>query len=499
MTLNDLLEGISYVVIKGKEEILVSDICYDSRRAVPGCVFVCIPGTVTDGHYYLKEAIEKGAAAVVLEHLPLQLTEIVLDQVSVLLTEDCRKALAIMSSIYFGHPDRELRLIGVTGTKGKTTVSYMIKAVLEADGRSAGLIGTNGSMIGDEKLPLAHTTPPSYEIYRLLRQMVDRGCEYVIMEVSSQGLKMSRVWGMEFAIGIFTNISIDHIGTREHRDFDEYLYWKGRLFSQCRLGIVNRDDHYSGAIKAGYDIPFFTFGMTPDADCYCRDSTRIKEESLLGTFCKIEGMAEFCCNIGMPGQFNVANGLAAITAALLLGCGADSIQRAFQHIRVKGRTELVHWDGRYHLMIDYAHNAVSMESLLKTLREYEPGRIVCIFGCGGNRSSYRRYAMGKISGLYADLTILTEDNSRDEPLMEIIQDIIDGLKQTSGKYLVIPKRDDAIYYSMRYALEGDVIVLAGKGHEDYIEESGKRRPFCEEDIVKQIAEQLKEYQIGEDI
>lgn len=490
MTLKELLQGISYVVIKGRDEIPISDIVYDSRKTKQNCAFVCISGTITDGHRFLKEAEQKGVSAIVLEHLPVQLMDILLEHMTVILVEDSRQALACMSSNYFLHPDKEMDIIGITGTKGKTTTAHMIKAILELDGHRTGMIGTMGSFIGKKKIPIVHTTPPAYEVYRLLRKMADEGCRYVVMEVSSQGLKMSRVWGIQFAVGIFTNISLDHIGAGEHRNFEEYLYWKSQLFSQSKIGIINNDDESCEAVKKGHSIPFFHFGMNLKTDFYFSSAEQEKRDGFLGLRCKLEGRRSFSCEIGMPGLFNAYNALAAIAAANCLNCSQLAMECALASIRVKGRTELIPCGSKYHLMIDYAHNAVSLESLLKMLRSYEPQRIVCIFGCGGNRSRYRRYAMGKISGMYADFSILTEDNSREEPLMEIIKDIIEGMHQTNGQYIVIPSREDAIYYSIKYALPGDMIVLAGKGHEDYMEQNGQRVHFSEHEIVRRIVREI---------
>lgn len=492
MTLKELLQGISYVVIKGRDEIPISDIVYDSRKTKQNCAFVCISGTITDGHRFLKEAEQKGVSAIVLEHLPVQLMDILLEHMTVILVEDSRQALACMSSNYFLHPDKEMDIIGITGTKGKTTTAHMIKAILELDGHRTGMIGTMGSFIGKKKIPIVHTTPPAYEVYRLLRQMADEGCRYVVMEVSSQGLKMSRVWGIQFAVGIFTNISLDHIGAGEHRNFEEYLYWKSQLFSQSKIGIINNDDESCEAVKKGHSIPFLHFGMKWKTDFYFSSAEQEKREGFLGLRCKLEGRCSFSCEIGMPGLFNAYNALAAIAAASCLNCSQLAMECALASIRVKGRTELIPCGSKYHLMIDYAHNAVSLESLLKMLRSYEPQRIVCIFGCGGNRSPYRRYAMGKISGMYADFSILTEDNSREEPLMEIIKDIIEGMHQTNGQYIVIPSREDAIYYSIKYALPGDMIVLAGKGHEDYMEQNGQRVHFSEHEIVRRIVREINQ-------
>lgn len=494
MNLRKLLQDISYQVITGSEDTDIVNLTYDSGDIRENDVFVCIRGTRKDGHDYIREAVQRGAAAIVIEDMAAvrALEYGKMHTPTIIRVSGTRKALALMAANYYGHPERDLILVGVTGTKGKTTVSWMLKEILEKDGHKTGLMGTNGAYWGEKRIPICHTTPPSREVYELLDKMRKGGCRYVVMEVSSQGLKMDRVAGLTFECGIFTNISPDHIGEGEHKDFAEYFHWKSTLFRQSRMAIINADDPHGEEIIRESSCPFFTFGMEAKGrrlDFSAQEIQLVKTEDFLGSRFLAEDLAQ-CekteCRLSIAGRFNVSNALAAFAAARKLGCARESIQEALKTVCVRGRVEMVYANSRYHLMIDYAHNAVSLESLLRTLREYEPGRIICIFGCGGNRSRQRRFSMGEISGKLADLTIITEDNSRDEGRFCIIEDIISGIKKTDGDYLVIPDRKDAIRFSMKYSQQGDFIVLAGKGHEDYQEKNGIRIPFSEHEIVRKL-------------
>ena len=489
MTLKELLCGISYVVIKGNDEIPISDIVYDSRKTVENCAFVCISGTITDGHRFLREAEQKGVSAIVMEHLPIQLTEIHLNHMTIVLTEDSKKALACMSANYFAHPDREMMVIGITGTKGKTTTAHMIKAILEADGRKTGMIGTMGSYIGSQKIPLLHTTPPSYEVYRLLRQMAEEGCKYVVMEVSSQGLMLHRTSGFTFDIGIFTNIEPDHIGPNEHKDFDDYLHCKSMLFRQCKVGIFNGDDPHLERILEGHTCQAETFGFSEKADLRAENTRLVTGKGTLGIAYDVKGLMDFPVEIDLPGKFSVYNSLTAIAVCRHFGVTVENIQKALKNAHVKGRIEMVKVSDDFTLMIDYAHNAMSLESLLTTLKEYKPNRLVCVFGCGGNRSKIRRYEMGEVSGNLADLTIITSDNPRNEDPQAIIDDIKVGIGRTQGKYVEIIDRKEAIAYAIHHGQPGDIIVLAGKGHEDYQEIKGKKYPMDERVLIREILEE----------
>lgn len=478
MYLDNLLEQIEYTCLQGDEHTLVTDLVYDSRKADKGSVFVCIVGAVTDGHDYISDVIDKGAVAIVIEkdiELPKNITVIRVD--------NARKALAFMSAAYFGYPASKLTTIGITGTKGKTTTSYMVKSILENTGIKTGLIGTIETVIGDEVIPANNTTPESYIIQQTFAKMVDAGIECVVMEASSQGLMLNRMDGFIFDYGIFTNLGYDHIGEHEHKDFDDYLQCKSMLFKQCKVGLVNIDDEYAQDIIKGHTCKIETYGFSKDADIYATNVKLVHEPGYLGVSYQVRGLINLDVDIDIPGKFNVLNSLCAIAICRHFDVNEDDIIKALQDIKIRGRVELVPGTDNYSVMIDYAHNAMSLESLLTTIREYNPKRLVCVFGCGGNRSKDRRFLMGEISSKMADLTVVTSDNPRFEEPEDIINDIIVGVKKGPGKYIKITDRREAIKYCIDNAQEGDVIIIAGKGHEDYQEIKGVKHHMDDRELV----------------
>lgn len=483
MTIGRMLEYVEYQVISESfhAESEVTALVYDSRKIVPGCMFVCIKGAVFDGHTCVQEAANKGAVAVIVEH-DVEKPE----GLAVIQTADTRRALAELSAAWFGYPARSLKTIGITGTKGKTTTAYMVKSILEHAGWKVGLIGTIEAVIGAKKIPAANTTPESYLVQQYFREMVEQGCDACVMEVSSQGLMMHRVDGFTFDIGIFTNIEPDHIGPNEHASFEEYMQCKGMLFRQCKLGIVNADDPHSKDVILGHTCQIETFGFSDQAQLRAENMELVRGSGVLGVAYHVGGLCNFDVQIGVPGQFSVYNSLAAIAVCHHFGISEEKMCQALKEAKVKGRIELVKVSDDFVLMIDYAHNAMSLHSLLTTLREYEPGRLVCLFGCGGNRSKLRRYEMGEVSGKLADLTIITSDNPRYEEPQAIIDDIITGIKKTDGKYVEMIDRKEAIRYAIKNGQPGDVIVLAGKGHEDYQEIKGVKYPMDERDLIADI-------------
>lgn len=487
MKLSTLLVKIGYEVLAGDDHVEVSSLVYDSRKAEPGCVFVCISGAKRDAHEFIPEVVEKGAAAVVTER-PVEASA----GVTVVRTDNNRRALAYMSAAYFGYPAVKLKTIGITGTKGKTTTTYMVKNILEAGGLKTGLIGTIESIIGDEHIPSANTTPESYRVQELFRKMVDAGMDAVVMEVSSQALMLDRVAGVYFDIGVFTNLEPDHIGPNEHKDFEDYLRCKSRLFRQCRKGIFNGDSEYLTEILEGHTCEVETYGCEIQNDLVAEGVTLMKEHGSLGIKYHVSGLMNFDVEVNVPGTFSVYNSLTAIAICHHFGVEEEKIKEALANVSVKGRIELVPVSKRYTLMIDYAHNAMSLESLLTTLREYEPGRLVCLFGCGGNRAKSRRYEMGEVSSKLADLTVVTSDNPRDEEPMDIINDILVGVHKQAGAYVTIPDRKEAIAYCMKNALDGDIIVLAGKGHEDYQEIKGVKHHMDERELIAEIIQENPE-------
>ena len=487
MRLDKLLERLDYEVLQGTDQTEVTTLINDSRKAEKGSVFVCISGAVSDGHSYAADVAAKGAAALVVEH------EVdVPEEVTVIRVKDTRYALALMSAAYFGYPADKMKIIGITGTKGKTTTTYMIKSILDGVGHKVGLIGTIEAIIGEKHIPAANTTPESYTIHKYFAEMVEAGCDCVVMEVSSQGLMLHRTAGIPFEIGIFTNLGKDHIGPNEHKDFEDYKRCKGLLFRQCRLGIANVDDKYFKDVFRNATCRVETFGFSENADLRAENVKLVSRPGYLGVAYHVSGLMDFDVEIDIPGKFSVYNSLTAIAVCRHFQVPVEKIKEVLKQAKVKGRIEMIKVSDEFTLMIDYAHNAMSLESLLTTLKEYNPKRLVCLFGCGGNRSRDRRYEMGEVSGRLADLTIITSDNPRFEEPQDIIDDIKIGIGRTDGKYVEICDRKEAIKYAIANGQPGDVIVLAGKGHEDYQEIRGVKHPMDERVLIAEVLEELKQ-------
>ncbi|MCD7866977.1 MAG: UDP-N-acetylmuramoyl-L-alanyl-D-glutamate--2,6-diaminopimelate ligase [Clostridiales bacterium] len=486
MNLSYLLERLAYSCLQGSTDREVTAVVYDSRKATEGCLFLCIRGAVADGHTFASEVAAKGAGTLIVEE-PVDVPE----DVTVILVDDTRYAMAFISAAWFGHPAERLKTIGITGTKGKTTTTYMVKSILENAGYRVGLIGTIEAIIGETCIPANNTTPESYVIQKYFREMADAGCDCVVMEVSSQGLMLHRTQGFVFDYGIFTNIEPDHIGPNEHRDFDHYLSCKAMLLKQCRVGIVNRDDEHFQRILEGHTCQVETYGFSPEADLRAEDARLVGGRGYLGIAYHVRGLLDFPVEIDIPGKFSIYNSLTAIAICRHFHVSEEDMIRALKVARVKGRIEMVKASDEFTLMIDYAHNAMALESLLGTLREYHPHRLVCLFGCGGNRSRLRRYEMGEVSGRLADLTVITSDNPRYEEPQAIIDDIKTGMAKTDGKYVEILDRKQAIAYVIHHGEPGDIIVLAGKGHEDYQEIRGKKYPMDERVLIAEILEEDK--------
>ncbi|GAA6409218.1 UDP-N-acetylmuramoyl-L-alanyl-D-glutamate--2,6-diaminopimelate ligase [Blautia hominis] len=481
MRLTELLKNLEYKCEQGSLDTDVRSVVFDSRKAEKDSLFICIKGAVSDGHKYAQEVVEKGTSVLVVQD-----DVTVPEQVTVIKVPDSRYAMACISAAWFGHPAEKMKVIGITGTKGKTTTTYLVKSILENAGHKVGLIGTIEAIIGDKVIPAANTTPESYIVQQYFAQMVEAGCDSVVMEVSSQGLMLHRTAGFLFDLGIFTNIEPDHIGPNEHKDFDDYIHCKGMLFKQCRVGIVNADDEHLENVLEGHTCELETFGFSEKADLRAKDLHLVTGKGTLGIAYQAEGLMDFPVEIDLPGKFSVYNSLTAIAICRHFGVSVENIQKALKAAKVKGRIEMVKVSDAFTLMIDYAHNAMSLESLLTTLREYRPTRLVCLFGCGGNRSKLRRYEMGEVSGRLADLTIITSDNPRNEEPQAIIDDIKIGISRTEGEYVEIADRKEAIAYAIHHGQPGDIIVLAGKGHEDYQEIKGKKYPMDERDLIREI-------------
>lgn len=481
--LSKLLGQMDYECIAGTVDVQVSAVVYDSRKVTEGCLFLCIAGANADGHDFAAEVVKKGAGVLVVEKEVRLETE---KEVTVIRVADTRYAMAFIAAEWFGNPAREMKTIGITGTKGKTTTTYMVKSILEHAGYKVGLIGTIEVIIGEKRIHAVNTTPESYLLQEYLRRMADEGCDAVVMEVSSQGLMLHRTQGFTFDFGIFTNIEPDHIGPNEHADFEEYLACKGLLFRQCLVGIVNRDDAHWEQVTAGHTCTLETYGFSEEADLRAGQLELIKRPNELGVDFHVKGLMDFRVEVPTPGRFSVYNALTAIVICRHFGVETPAIQAALLEVKVKGRIEMVKVSDTFTLMIDYAHNAMSLQSLLGTLKEYEPNRLVCLFGCGGNRSKLRRYEMGEVSGKLADLTIITSDNPRFEEPQDIIEDIKTGIGRTDGNYVEICDRKEAVAYAIDHGEPGDIIVLAGKGHEDYQEIKGVKYPMDERNLIRDI-------------
>lgn len=496
MTLNDLLLEVDYICLQGSLDKFIVDLIYDSRKSIPDTAFICIIGEESDAHDYIKQVIDNGCNVLIIEKYMEELKKETVDiiksnpDITIIKTKDNRSALSYMSQALYRYPAKKLTTVAITGTKGKTTTSFMIKTILEECGHKTGMIGTTGVYIGDRHIPIHNTTPESYEIQRFLDEMVKAGCDSCVMEVSSQAIKHRRTAGMMFDYGIFTNLTPDHIGQGEHADYAEYVYCKSLLFQQSKQGIFNLDDKESETMIMASSGDVHTYGFDTDANLCATNIEYVVRDDYIGVGFYTHGMVEERFEVNTLGKFSAYNAMAAIMVTKLMGADIRSIKDALMHTFVRGRVEFVKVSDRFKLLIDYAHNAVSMESILTTMKEYNPTRLVSLFGCGGDRSKLRRYEMGEISGRLADLSIITADNSRFENVMDIIEDIKTGMDKTNGKYIVIPDRREAIKYSIEHAKDGDIILLLGKGHEDYQEIEGVRHPFDERVVIADILKEI---------
>ncbi len=486
MKLSELFEGIKYTLVKGDLETTISDIAYDSRNVKENALYMAIVGSSVDGHDYISDAIKNGAKAILVSK-----DVTVKEDVAVIKVADTRKAMAKISMRFFKYPQSKLKTIAVTGTKGKTTVSFMIKRILEEAGYKCGIIGTTGIYIGDKVYPNKNTTPSSYEIIKYMDEMVKKKIAFLVIEVSSQALKYDRVNDIIFDYGIFTNLSQDHIGPNEHPNMEDYILSKAKLFNQANYGIFNIDDPHFYDMVSGGDATIETYGYDEKADLKSIKTELVREDNFIGIKLTTDGVIKDTFKISSPGKFTVYNALAAMLTCHLIGIDTKYIKKALSDFHVKGRVENVPVSDDFTLLIDYAHNGASTESILSAIREYKPKRIVTIFGCGGNRSKDRRYEMGEMAGKYSDYCIITEDNNRYEEFNDIANDILVGMKKTACKYTIIPDRKEAIKYAITTANKGDIIMLIGKGHEDYKEIKGKRYPFDERVVIKEILDEIK--------
>ena len=490
MKLKELLVGLEGLKAKGDLDLDIKGIESNSKNVEEGFLFVAIKGFQVDGHKFIDSAIENGAIAVVVEE-GCDLKAIKgLEKVTVVMAKDTRRALAIISSNFYKNPSKKFKLIGVTGTKGKTTTTFMIKEILEKAGKKVGLIGTiatyiNGKRLGDSE----RTTPESLELQKLFSQMVKEKVEVVVMEVSSQSLKLHRVDGCDFDIVLFTNLSEDHISPNEHPDMQDYFNSKLKLFEMCKVGIVNTDDLHGAKIPDMFpDSQITTYGIDNFANVLAKDITITN--SYVDFRVKITDRNERVKTC-IPGRFSVYNSLAAICVAQKFGIDPETIKQALLEVRVPGRSELVNNKLEIPIMIDYAHSPESLENILQAVKSYTRGKVISLFGCGGDRDAGKRPIMGEISGRIADFTFITSDNPRTEDPEKIVKQIEEGIKKTKGKYKVIVDRTEAIKEAIKMATKRDIIVLAGKGHEPYQEINGIKHPYDERIIVNELIEEIE--------
>lgn len=462
----------------------IKDIVYDSRKAEPDTAFVCLVGAKSDGHNFAKMAYDKGSRLFFAQK-KLSLPE----DARVIITEDTRITLAELSRQFFDYPDQKLKIIGITGTKGKTTTSNIIAQILNNSGKNAAVIGTNGIIINGVRTPTVNTTPESYELYKSFNDMVKAGCDHCVMEVSSQAVKLSRIHGIEFDVGVFTNLSPDHIGEGEHADYDEYRACKAGLFSKSKVSVINCDDGDSSYMIEAAAGKVITYSVK-DGDCCAYNIDRWSEPGCLGVKFKCrynDVITEL--KISTPGIYSVYNALCAYAVCLQCGVNATQIIKYLPATRVKGRFEIVDALPDATVIIDYAHNGLSLESVLKTIKEYEPKRLVVLFGSVGDRTQLRRRELAEVAREYADLAIVTSDNPGNEDPDKIIDEICSYLADTP--YVRFADRSEAVEYALRNAEEGDVILLAGKGHEDYQLIGNEKVPFSEHDIIINTAQKLR--------
>lgn len=490
MELKRILVGLENLKVKGNLDTEIKGIAKSSNEVKEGYLFVAIKGFTVDGHNFIEDAIKNGATAVMVEEgCDLKSIKFKEDTI-IIMAKSTREGLAIVSSNFYNNPSTKFKLIGVTGTKGKTTTTYMIKEILEKAGQKVGLIGTIATYINGKKIKDSErTTPESLELQQLFAQMVEEGVETVVMEVSSQSLKLNRVAGCNFDIVIFTNFSEDHISPKEHPDMEDYFNSKLKLFEMCKTGIVNTDDLHGAKIPRLFpESNITTYGIDNFANVLAKDITITN--SYVDFKVKIKDRNERV-KTGIPGRFSVYNSLAAICVAQKFGIDPEVVKQALLEVRVPGRSEMVDNKLELPIMIDYAHSPESLQNILYATKSYTRGRVISVFGCGGDRDSSKRPIMGEISGKVADYTIITSDNPRTEKPEDIIKAIEEGISKTKGKYEVVVDRTEAIEKAIKMANKRDIIILAGKGHETYQEINNEKNHFDEREIIKEIIEKIQ--------
>lgn len=480
MKLKEMLKGLDYEIIKGSEDIEINKIEYDSRKVGEGDLFVCIEGFNVDGHKYAESACDKGATAIIcsksLDKYP---------ECTIIKVKDGRKTLAISASNFYDNPSNKLKLIGVTGTNGKTTSTFMIKSILEQAGYNVGLVGTIANFIGSEKVKAERTTPESLELQQLFKNMVDKKINYCVMEVSSHSLSLDRVCGINFSQAIFTNLTQDHLDF--HKTFENYYEAKLKLFKNTKNSIINIDDSYGKKVFEDIKGSKITYSASEGADLVAENIVNHSRGAEFDLYYKNKRIH---INLSIPGRYNVYNALCSAGACLSEGISLEDVKKGLENVVVPGRCEIAtkEYNLDYDVIIDYAHTPDGLENILKTAREFTKGRLISVFGCGGDRDRTKRPIMGRIGSDISDIAIVTSDNPRTEEPMKIIDDIVEGIKKEN--YLIVENRRDAIKKAMEIAQKGDVIVVAGKGHEDYQILKDKVIHFDEREVIGEIIKEL---------
>ena len=482
MKLKELLQGLTVLNATADLEMDITNVSYDSRTTRPGDLFVAMTGFAVDGHTFIGKAVAAGAAAVLCEKAPEEGVPFV--QVA-----DSRRALAVVGANFFGHPADAMTMVGVTGTNGKTTTTYLLKSILEQEaGAKVGLIGTNQNMIGDQVIPTERTTPESFELQRLFAQMRESGCTHVVMEVSSHALALDRVYGVHYAVGIFTNLTQDHLDF--HKTMEAYCDAKALLFQNCDAGVYNADDPWAQRLMAHATCRKFSYAERAEADLRAEE---LELEPDHVAFTAVTKEEKVRIRVGIPGRFMVYNTLVVLGAALALGISLESSARTLAKVpHVKGRVEVVPTPGKdYTILIDYAHSPDGLENVLSSVKDFAKGRTVALFGCGGDRDKTKRPKMGRIAAKIADFVVVTTDNPRTEKPADIIADILPGMTDSATPYVVVEDRVEAIHWAMDHAEKDDVIVLCGKGHETYQEVNHVKHHMDEREIVAEHLEAAK--------
>lgn len=491
-----------YTLVTGAVKDSYTSIEFDSRKIVPGSIFVAVKGFTSDGHTFIKSALEKGASLIVTDTNDCPYSDEELKSMSadydacIIRVDDSRKASAYLASEFFGHPEKKLHMIGITGTKGKTTISFMLRDILETSGKKSGLIGTVYDIVGGKKIHAAHTTPEARDVYELLSQMVDEQSSACVMEVSSQGLKLDRVYGIDYEIGCFTNFYEDHIGGNEHPDMEDYLNCKLKMFEQSKIAVVNLDTPVSDKVISKAEAcgcQVVTYGLSDLCDVQAYNLENGMKNGRAGTyFDLVSPWYNGRLFVAIPGQFNVYNALCALAAASLAGADMKAVSDSLERIEVPGRLQPVKNELGITILVDYAHNAASLENVLDTLKSTTDKKVITVFGCGGDRSHTRRFEMGEVAGNKSDFTIVTSDNPRTEDPSVIIGHIVSAIEKTDGKFITVEDRAEAIYKAIETAEPGDIVLIAGKGHEDYQIFKDRTIHFDDAEVAAAAAAKIQE-------